>query len=169
WSVMSLIMTATPVSMHEIDRFDMNDTAWVIQSHIIAMYLPSVMSGFLVARFGSLNIIRAGLVLLFACLAVAWVDRHLMHYWWALVLLGVGWNFLFLGGTTLLTSSYRQSERFKVQAVNDFVVFSMQGLAALSSGMILLDFGWHYLLLVSLPLLLALMPAVIRGRLLADG
>lgn len=156
WSVMSLLMTATPVSMHTVEHFNLEDTAWVIQSHIVAMFLPSLFSGFLVDRLGAIKIIIAGLALLFACLFVACLGRQLMFYWWALVLLGVGWNFLFLGGTTLLTQTYRQSERFKVQALNDFIVFSMQATAALGSGFILVQFGWNWLIGLSLPLLLLL-------------
>ncbi len=167
WCVMSLMMTATPVSMHKFDHFNLEDTAWVIQSHIMAMFLPSLFSGFLISRFGPVKIIAAGLALLFACLAVAWLDRQLMHYWWALVLLGVGWNFLFLGGTTLLTSTYRPAERFKVQALNDFIVFSMQAIAALGSGFILVQFGWNWIVGLSLPFLLLLIPVLFftRGRL----
>lgn len=164
WCVMSLIMTATPVSMHQVDHFDLADTAWVIQSHIMAMFLPSLFSGFLIGRFGALKIITAGLALLFACLYIAYLDRQLMHYWWALVLLGVGWNFLFLGGTTLLTQTYRPSERFKVQALNDFIVFSMQAVAALSSGFILVQFGWNWIIGLSLPWLLLLIPVLFLTR-----
>ncbi|MFP6808466.1 MAG: MFS transporter [Pseudomonadales bacterium] len=164
WCVMSLLMTATPVSMHTIDHFNLEDTAWVIQSHIIAMFLPSLFSGFLVDRFGPIKIIIAGLALLAACLLVAYLDRALMHYWWALVLLGVGWNFLFLGGTTLLTLTYRNSERFKVQALNDFIIFSMQATAALSSGYILMRFGWSWLVGLSLPWLVMLAVVLFISR-----
>ncbi len=170
WCVMSLIMTATPVSMHEVDHFNLEDTAWVIQSHIMAMFLPSLFSGFLVSRFGPLRIIAAGLGLLFVCLFVAWIDQQLIHYWWALVLLGVGWNFMFLGGTTLLTQTYRDSERFKVQALNDFIVFSMQATAALGSGVILVQLGWNGLIALSIPWLLLLIPVLViaRNRLVVD-
>ncbi len=164
WSVMSLLMTATPVSMHTVDHFNLEDTAWVIQSHIVAMFLPSLFSGFLVDRFGAIKIIIAGLTLMFTCLFIAYMDRQLMHYWWALVLLGVGWNFLFLGGTTLLTQTYRPAERFKVQAFNDFVVFSLQATAALGSGLVLVQFGWDWLVGLSLPWLLILIAVLFYVR-----
>ena len=157
YGVMSLIMTATPVSMHNIDHFDLDDTTWVIQSHVMAMYLPSLFSGLLIGRFGATRIILLGLVLMLGCLLIAYIDRHLIHYWLALVLLGIGWNFLFLGGTTLLTQTYQPAERFKVQAVNDFLIFSLQAFAALGSGYILLAYGWHTLIYVSLPLLVGLL------------
>ena len=127
YGVMSLVMTATPVSMHTIDHFSLEDTTWVIQSHIMAMYLPSLFSGFLIDKFGPVKIVFSGLVLMAVCLVVGYIERHLMHYWVALVLLGVGWNFLFLGGTTLLTKTYTAAERFKVQAFNDFLYFFVSG------------------------------------------
>jgi MFS family permease len=173
YGVMSLIMTATPVSMHSIDHFDLDDTTWVIQSHVMAMYLPSLFSGLLIGRIGAARIILLGLAIMLGCLLVAYIDRHLIHYWLALVLLGIGWNFLFLGGTTLLTQTYQPAERFKVQAVNDFVVFSSQACAALGSGYILLNYGWHTLIYVSLPLLVGLLLILWRtrpvARLVAEG
>lgn len=164
WGVMSLIMTATPLSMHSVDNFNMEDTTWVIQSHIMAMYLPSLFSGFLITRFGPRTIVKAGLVILMLCLMVGWIDRHLVHYWGSLVLLGIGWNFLFLGGTTLLTQTYRSAERFKIQALNDFLIFSLQGVASLSSGWILLTFGWDWLLALSTPFLIALLLTLVWTR-----
>jgi predicted MFS family arabinose efflux permease len=157
YGVMSLVMTATPVSMHSIDHFNLEDTTWVIQSHVMAMYLPALFSGMLVSRFGPARIILVGLVLMLGCLVVAFIDRQLMHYWSSLVLLGVGWNFLFLGGTTLLTRTYTTSERFKVQALNDALIFSIQAFGALGSGYVLLTFGWHTLLMVCLPMLVVLL------------
>ncbi|MEX0942029.1 MAG: MFS transporter [Pseudomonadales bacterium] len=160
YAVMSLVMTATPVAMHTHDHFSLNDTKIVIQSHIVAMYLPSLFSGFLIARFGSMKIIGVGLALIMGCLVIAFVDRGLMHYWWALVLLGVGWNFLFVGGTTLLTSTYQPGERFKVQALNDFLIFGLQAVAALGSGVILASLGWEWILGLSLPWLVLLLPVM---------
>ena len=164
FAVMSFIMTATPVSMHSLDHFSLDDTTWVIQSHIMAMYLPSFFSGILIARFGPQNIITAGVGLLFVCLGVAITDHQLMHYWWALVLLGIGWNFLFLGGTTLLTQTYHASERFKVQAFNDAFVFTPQAIAALGSGFVLAGFGWHWIMFLSLPLLVLLLALLFMNR-----
>ena len=99
-SVMSFIMTATPVSMHYMDNHSLQDTTWVIQSHIMAMYLPSLFSGILIARFGPQNIMAIGVSLILASLGVGYIDQQLVNYWWALVLLGVGWNFMFLGART---------------------------------------------------------------------
>ena len=154
WSIMSLLMTATPVAMHEVDGFNMPDTAFVIQSHIMAMFLPSLVTGFLIDRFGAPTMIFCGAVILAACLIVGYTDHQLIHYWWSLVLLGVGWNFMQLGGTALLTTTYQPSEQFKVQAFNDFTVFALQAVAALTSGYLLLNLGWHFLIYFSAPLLL---------------
>ena len=164
WSIMSLIMTATPVSMHHVDQLSLADTKWVIQSHIIAMYLPSLFSGFLFTKFGAERIIQVGLVLMLGCAAAGYGEPQLTHYWLALVLLGIGWNFLFVGGTTLLTRSYRLSERFKVQAFNDFSVFGVQVFAALGSGVLLSALGWNGVILFSLPWLVVLVPILIYAR-----
>ena len=157
YTIMSLIMTATPVSMHEIDSHSLDDTTWVVQSHILAMYVPSLFSGFLIARFGVLRIIQSGYLIMLACVAVGWGEPMLMHYWWSMVLLGVGWNFLFLGGTTLLTQSYRSSEGFAVQAINDFLVFGLQTVGSLGAGVLLAVYGWNGVILFSAPWLLVLL------------
>jgi MFS family permease len=150
YSVMSLIMTATPLSMHELDLHSLDDTTRVIQSHILAMYVPSFFSGFLISWLGVKRIIEAGFALMLVCVAIGWGQPDFINYWGTLIFLGVGWNFLFLGGTTLLTQSYRNSERFKVQAVND--------------GVLLASIGWSGVMLFSLPLLLLLVPVLFITR-----
>jgi len=164
WSVMSLIMTATPVSMHEMNDHSLADTALVIQSHIAAMFLPSLFSGVLIARFGAPNVIWFGLALMLACIIVGHGSPELIHYWVSLVLLGVGWNFMFLGGTTLLAQTWRSNERFRIQAVNDFAVFGLQALAALGSGVLLVNVGWNGVILLSIPMLLLMIPMLMIAR-----
>ncbi len=155
YAVMSFIMTATPISMHVHDHHSDGDTAWVIQSHLLAMYGPSLFSGRLIARIGVRAGMTAGLVLMFACVAIDSAGRDLMHYWWGLVLLGIGWNLLFVAGTALLTTTYRASERFRAQAVNEFSVFGTQALASLLAGPAIHVLGWHSLNLAALvPLVL---------------
>tara|TARA_R110002073_G_scaffold120232_7_gene262061 strand:- start:272 stop:1465 length:1194 start_codon:yes stop_codon:yes gene_type:complete len=158
YSVMSLVMTATPLSMHEMDHHSLEDTTRVIQSHILAMYVPSFFSGFLISWFGVMRIIQAGFVLMIVCVFIGWGQPEFINYWGALVFLGVGWNFLFLGGTTLLTQSYRASERFKVQAVNDFLVFGLQAIGSLSAGVLLAGVGWGGVMVFAVPVLLVLVP-----------
>ncbi|MBL4580689.1 MAG: MFS transporter [Gammaproteobacteria bacterium] len=160
YSIMSLVMTATPLSMHEMDHHSLDDTTWVIQSHILAMYVPSFFSGFLISWFGVRKIIQAGFALMLICIFIGWGQPEFINYWGTLVFLGVGWNFLFLGGTTLLTQSYRASERFKVQAVNDFLVFGLQALGSLSAGILLASIGWSGVMVFALPLLLVIVPVI---------
>lgn len=151
YMVMSFIMTATPVSMHVMDGHALGHTKWVIQSHIIAMYLPSVFAAWIIKKLGIKRMMIFGIVAYFICFAIAYADHQLSNYWISLVLLGIGWNFLFIGGTTLLPQSYLPNERFKVQAVNDFVVFGTQALASLSAGWIVFAVGWETMLLCTLP------------------
>jgi len=164
YSIMSLIMTATPLSMHEMDLHSLDDTTRVIQSHILAMYVPSFFSGFLISWLGVKRIIQAGFLLMIVCIFIGWGQPEFINYWGALVFLGMGWNFLFLGGTTLLTQSYRSSERFKVQAVNDFLVFGLQALGSLSAGILLASIGWSGVMVFALPLLLILIPVLFKVR-----
>jgi MFS family permease len=162
YSVMSLIMTATPLSMHEMDHHSLHDTTRVIQGHILAMYVPSFFSGFLISWLGVKRIIQAGFALMIICIFIGWGQPDFINYWGTLIFLGVGWNFLFLGGTTLLTQSYRTSERFKVQAVNDFLVFGLQAIGSLSAGILLASIGWSGVMVFALPLLLLLVPIIFR-------
>lgn len=165
YAVMSFIMTATPVSMHVIDGHSLHNTKWVIQSHILAMFVPSLFAAFIIRKFGVTKMMMAGLVAYLVCIIIAFLGHELINYWVSLILLGLGWNFLFIGGTTLLPQSYRPEERFKVQAINEFLVFGMQALAALSSGWIVFIFGWESVLLFSLPIIAFLIIVIIRWTL----
>jgi MFS family permease len=162
YGIMSLIMTATPISMHQHTGHSMEATKVVIQWHIAAMYLPSLAYGYLSGRLGLHGMLWAGVLTLFASLAAALSGESVGHYWLALVLLGVGWNFLFLSGTNLLPHGYRAEERFRVQSVNDFLVFTVQALVALSSGWLMYRWQWHGLLWACVPLLIAY--TVLLGR-----
>jgi MFS family permease len=153
YAVMSFIMTATPVSMHVMDGHSLEDTKWVIQSHIMAMFLPSFISPFIIAKLGNIKVIIVGLAAFAICIVIAFSGHQVGHYWWSLLLLGMGWNFLFIGGTTLLPSSYIGNEKFKVQALNDFIIFGAQAVAALSAGFIVHALGWKTMLLTSTPFL----------------
>ena len=154
YSVMSYVMTATPVTMHNLMGHSVTDTKWVIQLHICAMYLPSFFSGILIQRFGQLKMMWCGLLCYGLTILLAWLDTELINFYVSLILLGVGWNLLFVSGTSLLPQSYREGESFKVQGVNDFTVFGLQAISALSSGVIVYSFGWAVLLFSALPVLL---------------
>jgi len=157
YGIMSFIMTATPIEMHTVHGFSLADTALVIQSHIIAMFVPSLFVGFLFARLGLRKVMLIGVGCLLACVGIGIASRELLEYWGALVLLGVGWNFLYVGGTVLLTRSYHPSERFKAQAVNDFTIFAVQAVTSLSAGTVLFRANWDTLMLLNLPALLLML------------
>ena len=154
YGVMTLIMTATPLSMHLTDGYSLEQTGSVIRAHVLAMYLPSLFAGFLIERFGVTRMMFAGALALVATSIVGLQGHAVMHYWWALVLLGVGWNFLYVGGTTLLTYTYSMAERFQAQAVNEFLVFGMSATASLLAGTVMYFFGWDTLMLIPIPVLL---------------
>mgnify|MGYP002700140438 CR=1 FL=1 len=164
FAIMSLVMTSTPLHMHFENGHSLVDTKWVIQSHIVAMFLPSLFVPWIIRRIGVQGLISLGIAALFIMIVVIFSEYSFINYWVSLVLLGVGWNFLFVGGTTLLPEGYRESERFKVQALNDFTIFGIQAVGALLAGWILSTLGWQTLLLISLPILGLLIMALIYWR-----
>jgi MFS family permease len=155
YGVMSFIMTATPLSMHNHFHHSLADTKWVIQSHVASMYLPSLFSGFLIERLGHYRMMALGILAYVACLIIAYTSQGFIGFWSALVFLGIGWNFLFVSATSLLPRTYEERDKFKVQAFNDFTVFTTQAIAALTSGWLLFQYQWQGMLLVSvIPLFL---------------
>ncbi|MBT8076455.1 MAG: MFS transporter [Gammaproteobacteria bacterium] len=172
YGVMSFVMTSAPISMHEHAGHGMQATKWVLQSHILAMYLPSLVYPWLFSKLGFKGMMWSGVAAYIACLLIGSINTEFIHYWLTMVILGVGWNFLFLSGTNLLRYGYSNEERFKVQSFNDFLVFSIQGLASLSSGWFLFHWGWQSVISASLPLVLVFIllaaftriPGSITGR-----
>lgn len=158
--VMTYVMTATPISMKVMDGFSLQVTADVIRAHVIAMYLPSLITPWLVNTLGLPRMMTLGVFALGATLVIGLAGHQYMHYWFAMVLLGVGWNFLFVGGTTQLVQSYRSDERFKAQAFNDFSVFGASAMASLLAGTMLHVLGWNMLLISALPALLMMLAAI---------
>ena len=159
--VMSLIMTATPVHLLQMHGFDLTAVTRIIQSHIAAMFVPSLFTGLLLERLGIQRMMLLGASFLAACVLLSLIERDFVHYLGALVLLGLGWNFLFVASTVLLTRTYLPGERFRAQAANDLVVFFFQGLASLSAGAVLFATDWRVFNLANLPLLAALVVAVL--------
>ncbi|MGL4409566.1 MAG: MFS transporter [Zoogloea sp.] len=151
YGVMNLLMTATPLAM-DICAHPFASVALVLEWHVIGMFAPSFVTGSLIKRFGVGRILLAGAALMGGCVVIAVSGVSLHHFISALVLLGVGWNFLFIGGTTLLTESCRPEERAKAQGANDFIVFTVQGVTSLASGMAISASGWSSLNLMALPL-----------------
>lgn len=153
YAVMILAMTATPLAMLGCG-FGAGEVKPVIQWHVVGMFAPSFFTGALVARHGASRIMQAGFALLLGHVAVAAAGVEWLHFLGALLLLGVGWNFAFVGGTALLTRSYRPAEQAKVQALNEAAVFSLVALASLGAGWMYDRFGWTTLNLATVPLLL---------------
>jgi MFS family permease len=156
-AIMSFLMTATPVSMHVHDALSIDDAAFVIQSHVIAMFAPSLVTGWLVDRLGVRRMMMAGVVALGAAVAAAASGHSVSAYWMGLVLLGLGWNLLFIGATVLLTQSLEPLERFRGQGLNDFTVFSSSAVASLAAGAVLHQFGWAAMNLAVAPILLVVL------------
>jgi predicted MFS family arabinose efflux permease len=162
--VMIMAMTAAPLAMLGCG-FDTGEVKPVIQWHVFGMFAPSFFTGPLVARYGALRVMQAGFVLLLGHVAVAVSGAEYLHFLSALVLLGAGWNFAFVGGTALLTQYYRPAEQTKVQALNESVIFSLVAIASLGAGWLYDRFGWATLNLATVPLLLtALGAALLIGR-----
>ncbi|MEZ5572469.1 MAG: MFS transporter [Halioglobus sp.] len=148
--VMSFVMTATPISMHMHHGHSMEDTKWVIQSHIAAMFLPSLLTPWLFRLINIRGLMLAGLFCYCVTITIGLIDASVMGFWGQLVMLGIGWNFLFVSGTALLPMAYQDGEQFKAQALNDSVIFSSQALASLSAGWAISSVNWHTLLLLCL-------------------
>ena len=152
YGIMNLFMTSTPLAMRAHDHH-FADAAFVLQGHMVGMYGPSFFTGSLIQRFGVLPVILAGIALLVVCIGTALVGTDLVNFWVALFLLGVGWNFMYVGGAALLTECHTPAERAKTQAANDFMVFLTMTVSSASSGLLLNKSGWHAVNVGSLPFL----------------
>lgn len=152
YAVMVMVMTATPLAMHTSGHSH-DDSALVIQWHVLGMFVPSFFTGALIDRFGVRTIILAGILILGLHVTFALTGTDFLHFVSGLIFLGVGWNFMFIGGTTLLTRSYQAGEAQKTQAFHDFVVFGVTTLSSLLAGSILNHYGWFVLNLSVIPLL----------------
>lgn len=153
FGVMSFIMTAAPVSMHSNHHHSVEAITWTIQSHILAMYLPSLFTGRLIARVGERAMMIVGTLLLAASAVVSLIGHEVPHYWVGLMLLGGGWNFLFTAGTALLATHYAGADRHRAQGINDLVVFTSQACVSFLAGLAVIKLGWQWTNLSVLPLL----------------
>jgi MFS family permease len=132
----------------------------VIEWHVVGMYAPGFFTGSLIKRFGTLAVILAGIALMAGCVVVALSGTSIAHFVAALALVGVGWNFMYIGGTSLLTESYRPAEKAKTQGVNDFIVFAIMGISSFSSGALVSAAGWEKMNAGALPVLAVVALAV---------
>jgi MFS family permease len=158
--VMNLLMTAIPIAMLEAD-FQFTDTAFVISWHSFGMFGPGFVTGSLIKRFGEVRIILTGVVLQIVCIGVALSGEGVMEFWLAMLLLGVGWNFAFTGGTSLLTTAHNPAERAKTQGAMSVINYAFVAVVSLSSGALLHFFGWEWVNLSSIPLLVVAALAIL--------
>jgi predicted MFS family arabinose efflux permease len=152
YTVMNLLMTSTPLAMHR-HGYNFIDSTLVIEWHVLGMFVPSFFTGHLIRRFGFATMISTGCALMLACVGINLHGTSQAHFMTALILLGVGWNFMFISATRMVSETYRPAEKGKTQATNEFMIFSMVTLSALASGWLESSLGWQRLNLVVLPLL----------------
>jgi MFS family permease len=163
YGVMSLVMTATPIAMLDCGHA-FSDAAFVIQWHALGMYAPSFVTGHLITRFGVTRILLIGAALLLLCCAINLAGLAVANFWAANVVLGIGWNFLFIGATTLLTRTYTAEEKGKVQALNDFLIFGTVAMSSFASGALLSGVGWGMVQIAIMPFVAIAAAAVLWWR-----
>ena len=160
YGVMNFLMTSTPIAMR-VCGHPYGDAAFVISSHVVAMFAPSFVTGSLIKRLGVIPVMLAGALLNVVCIGIALSGVEVANFWWSLVLLGVGWNFLYIGATTLLTETYRPEERAKAQGANEIAIFAMMTVSSFSSGMIVTNAGWDKVNYAATPLIAIVIMALI--------
>jgi MFS family permease len=159
YGVMNFLMTSTPIAMRGCGH-PYGDAAFVISSHVVAMFAPSFLTGPLIKRLGVIPVMLAGAALNICSIAIALSGLAVANFWWSLVLLGVGWNFLYIGATNLLTETYRPEERAKAQGANETAIFAMMALSSFSSGMIVTNAGWEKVNYAATPLIAIVIAAL---------
>ncbi len=164
YAVMSFLMTATPISMHIHDNMSLNNTSFVIQLHIISMFLPSLITGNLIKKYGHSKIMYTGVLFYIITILLSYFHQTVTNYLFALVFLGLGWNFLFISGTSLLVLNYREEEKYRAQGFNDFIVFSIQATASLTAGVVLSYTSWKIINILCIPFLIVIIFTILRAE-----
>ena len=164
YAIMTFLMTATPISMHVMENMSLSKTGIVIQFHVASMFLPSLMTGHLIKKFGHSNIIYAGLFLYSITLITSVFDQSFFNYMFALIFLGLGWNFLFISGTSLLVLTYKEEEKYKAQGLNDFVVYSIHAIGSLSAGIFIALTNWKIMNIMCIPFMVIIILTTIRAE-----
>ena len=162
---MSFLMTATPISMHVMEKISLAKTGLVIQLHIAAMFLPSLITGNLIKKFGHSKIMYSGVLLFSITILTSLFEQNFINYLIALIFLGFGWNFLFISGTSLLVLSYKEEEKFKAQGFNDLIVYTVQAIASLSAGIFISLTSWKTMNLVCIIFLIIIIISTFRADL----
>jgi len=163
YAVMSYLMTATPMSMHLMEKMSLEKTGLVLQIHVAAMFLPSLITGHLIKKFGHSNIIYIGVLFYVITVLLSLFEQTYANYMIALIFLGLGWNFLFISGTSLVVLTYTEEEKFRAQGINDLIVFTTMALASLSAGITLSLTSWTTMNLLCIPFLVLIVYSTFRA------
>ena len=153
YGVMAMVMTATPLAMTEESSHQFSDAAFVIQWHVVGMFAPAFFTGSLIHRYGPVPLIFIGILLNVLCIVINLAGTDVFNYWSSLILLGMGWNFMFVSGTTMVIETYSPAEKAIVQGVNDFLVFGTAAVSSLLAGVVQTSLGWRAVNLSSIPFL----------------
>ena len=167
YAIMTFLMTATPLSMHVMEKMSLSKTGLVIQFHVVAMFLPSLVTGYLIKKFGHSNIMYAGVFLYSITIAASFFDQTFFNYMFALIFLGLGWNFLFISGTSLLVLTYKEDEKFRAQGLNDFIVYSVHAIGSLSAGVLIALTNWKTMNIICIPLMVLIILTTLRAEILS--
>ena len=163
YAVMSFLMTATPISMHIVHHLSLEKTGIVLQFHVLAMFLPSLFTGNLIKKFGYSYMMYAGVLFYILTILMSFFEPSFLNYFISLIFLGIGWNFLFISGTSLLVTTYKPEEKFKAQGFNDLLVFSSMALASLSAGILISIVSWKTVNLLCIPFLILIILSIINA------
>ncbi len=161
--VMAFLMTATPISMHFIHKISVDKVGIVIQFHVLGMFLPSLITGNLINKYGNSKIMYAGIFFYLLTIMMSFFESDFENYLISLILLGIGWNFLYISGTSLLVTTYKEHEKFKAQGFNDLVVFSATAIGSLSAGILISVTSWQVLNLMCIPFIILILFSILRA------
>ena len=161
--VMAFLMTATPISMHYVHKLSIDKVGLVIQFHVLGMFLPSLFTGNLIKRFGFSNIMYMGVFFYALTISLSLFEPTFINYFTSLIFLGMGWNFLYISGTSLLVTTYNEHEKFKAQGFNDLIVFSATAIGSLSAGILISLLSWKIINFMCIPFLILILYSIIRA------
>ncbi|WP_440910802.1 MFS transporter [Candidatus Pelagibacter sp.] len=161
--VMAFLMTATPISMHYVHKLSVDKVGLVIQFHVLGMFLPSLFTGNLIKRFGFSNIMYMGVFFYALTISLSLFEQTFINYFASLIFLGIGWNFLYISGTSLLVTTYNEQEKFKAQGFNDLIVFSATAIGSLSAGILISLLSWKIVNFMCIPFLILILYSIIRA------
>ena len=161
--VMAFLMTATPISMHYVHKLSVDKVGLVIQFHVLGMFLPSLFTGNLIKRFGFSNIMYMGVFFYALTISLSLLEPTFINYFASLICLGIGWNFLYISGTSLLVTTYNEQEKFKAQGFNDLIVFSATAIGSLSAGILISLLSWKIVNFMGIPFLIIILFVILRA------